>query len=119
MGHYIYALMKAGHNKLEIAQILGRHHSTINREVGRNFGLKGYRPKQAQEFAKQRADGSRNAPRVQEATLQVAAYFLRVDWSPEHFAGLVPVSRETLCRYIYTDKAQGGTLWRSLRCQKK
>ena len=117
--YQIYALMKAGHNQLEIAQILGRHRSTISREVDRNSGLKGYRPKQAQELACQRAEGSRNAPRVPEATLQVAAYFLRQDWSPEQVAGLVPVSHETLYRFIYADKAQGGTLWRSLRCQKK
>ncbi|BBU68670.1 helix-turn-helix domain-containing protein [Fluviibacter phosphoraccumulans] len=45
--YQIYALMKAGHNQLEIAQILGRHRSTISREVDRNSGLKGYRPKQA------------------------------------------------------------------------
>jgi len=112
-------LMKAGHNQLEIAQILGRHRSTISREIDRNSGLKGYRPKQAQEFAMQRAEGSRNAPRVPKSTLQVAAYFLREDWSPEQVASVVPVSHETLYQYVYADKAQGGDLWRSLRCQKK
>ena len=117
--YQIYALMKAGHNQLEITRILGRHRSTISRELGRNSGLKGYRPKQAQGFACQRAEGSRNASRVPKATLQVAAFFLRQEWSPEQVAGLVPVSHETLYRHIYADKAQGGTLWHGLRCQKK
>jgi transposase, IS30 family len=117
--YQIYALMKAGHNQLQIAQILGRHRSTISREVDRNSGSKGYRPKQAHETACQRAESSRIAPRVPEATLQVAAYFLRQDWSPEQVAGLVPVSHETIYRLIYVDKALGGTLWCSLRCQKK
>jgi len=38
----------------EIALLLNKHHSTISREVIRNKGLRGYRPKQAQEKAQQR-----------------------------------------------------------------
>ena len=59
--YQIYALMKAGHNQLEIAQLLDRHRSTISRELSRNSGKRGYRPKQAQELCLQRAEGSRNA----------------------------------------------------------
>ena len=40
-----------GHHKSEIAVVLKRHKSTISREVGRNWGLRGYRPKQAQRLA--------------------------------------------------------------------
>jgi IS30 family transposase len=47
--YQIYALMKAGHDQSQIAKLLDRHKSTINREVRRNSGSRGYRPKQACE----------------------------------------------------------------------
>jgi len=52
--YQIYALLKAKHNQKEVAQILRRAASSISREIKRNKGLKGYRPKQAQEFMYQR-----------------------------------------------------------------
>ena len=36
--YQIQALMKAGHNQTEIAEILGVHKSTISRETCRNHG---------------------------------------------------------------------------------
>jgi len=117
--YQIYALMKAGLNQTEIALILNRHRSTISRELDRNSGQRGYRPNQAQLLADLRAEGSRNAPKVADETLQVAAHFLLQEWSPEQVSSVVPVSHETLYQYVYADKARGGDLWRSLRCQKK
>jgi len=49
--YQIYTLMKAGHNQSEIAQLINVHKSTISREVRRNRGMKGYRPKQAHQFS--------------------------------------------------------------------
>ncbi|MDE0906106.1 MAG: helix-turn-helix domain-containing protein [SAR324 cluster bacterium] len=43
--------MKAGHSQSGIAALLKLHKSTISREVRRNCGLHGYRPKQAQRLA--------------------------------------------------------------------
>ena len=45
------ALFKMGHHQSEIAVVLKRHKSTISREVRRNCGLRGYRPKQVQRLA--------------------------------------------------------------------
>jgi IS30 family transposase len=45
------ALLKMWHHQSEIAVVLKRHKSTISREVRRNRGLRGYRPKQAQRLA--------------------------------------------------------------------
>ena len=45
----------------EIATRLGRHESTIRREMARNRGERGYRPRQAQMLADERSIGSRNA----------------------------------------------------------
>ena len=49
--YQIYALKKAGQNQAQIAEILGRNPGTISRELHRNRGLKGYRPKQAHRLA--------------------------------------------------------------------
>ena len=49
--YQIEALLKAGHRQSGIATVLNRDKSTISREVGRNRGLRGYRPKQAQRLA--------------------------------------------------------------------
>ena len=117
--YQIYALMKAAHNQLEIAQLLDRHRSTISRELSRNSGKRGYRPKQAQELCLQRAEGSRNAYCISDESLRIAAHFIRDEWSPVQVTAKVNVSHETLYRFIYRDKVQGGTLWRYLRCQKK
>ena len=50
----ISALMKAGLNPSEIAVVLRRHKSTVSRELARNRGLCGYRPKQSHQLARQR-----------------------------------------------------------------
>jgi IS30 family transposase len=52
--YQIAALLEAGHNQTEIAGVVGVHKSTISRELTRNRGLRGYRPKQAQALAEQR-----------------------------------------------------------------
>ena len=45
--YHIYAYKKAGFCPKDIAQMLGRHKSAIYRELNRNKGARGYRPKQA------------------------------------------------------------------------
>ncbi|MCU7879418.1 MAG: helix-turn-helix domain-containing protein [Candidatus Thiodiazotropha sp. (ex Lucinoma aequizonata)] len=42
--YQIYVMNKAGHSQIEIAQLLYRSASTINRELRRNRGLRDYRP---------------------------------------------------------------------------
>lgn len=110
--------MTAGLNQTQISINLGRSKSTINREVSRNAGQRGYRPKQADDKALERAQGSRNARRVEDWVLHQAKSYLSVQWSPEQIAGKLPVSHETVYRHVYADKAAGGMLWKQLRCQK-
>ena len=50
----IYALKQAGFKPSAIALQLNRHPSTIYRELLRNRGLRGYRPRQAQQMADNR-----------------------------------------------------------------
>jgi len=57
--YQIYALLKAGNNQREIGQLIKVHKSTISRELRRNRGLRGYRPKQAHQFALDRRKKAR------------------------------------------------------------
>jgi len=65
--YQISALLKAGHNQSKIAMILSRDESTISRELKRNTGLRGYRPKQAQRLAEER----RRSPLITKTNHQV------------------------------------------------
>jgi len=117
--YQISALLKEGLTQSQIAQNLGRHKATISREIARNTGLRGYRPRQASLLTEQRAVNSRNARQIEEADWLSAVSYVKRQLSPEQVAALVPISHETLYRHIYADKAFGGDLWRHLRCQKK
>jgi IS30 family transposase len=59
-----HTIMKAGHDQTQIAKLLDRHKSTISRELNRNTGSRGYRPKQACEMSADRAQNCRNASTV-------------------------------------------------------
>ena len=81
--YQIQALMKAGQTQIEIARILGRHKSTISRELARGSGCREYRPRQAQNRSKERSKYSRNAARVSPEVWCSAKAFLGLQWSPE------------------------------------
>lgn len=117
--YQIYSLMKANQSITQIADQLGRHKSTISLELGRNEGCRGYRPKQACELALKRSQGSRNAREVESWVKREADVLLGLQWSPEQIASKLPVSHETLYLHVYADKANGGKLWKNLRCQKQ
>ena len=86
MNDQIYALRKAGHSQKEIAEVLRRNPSTISRELGRNKGLKGYRPEQAHRLAQNRKK-ERDRTRIPESTWARVEQLLREDWSPEQISG--------------------------------
>ncbi len=121
--YQIHALMKANHSLSEIAGILGRSKSTISREVRRNKGLRGYRPKQAHQLARERRRAKRSK-RIPEETWQWVERLLREDWSPEQISRWLEqekrlhVSHEWIYQYILRDKRAGGDLHTHLRCQK-
>ncbi len=110
-----------------MASIIGVHKSTVLREVRRNCGQRGYRPKQAQTSARarKRQQTRAAATRIAQATwLEVEALLLK-DWSPQQVSGYLgreqkqSLSHERIYQHIYADKAAGGDLHRHLRCQKK
>jgi IS30 family transposase len=61
--YQISVLKTAGHSQVDIAKVIGRHKSTVSRELSRNRELRGYRPKQANTFAENRRQ-DKSAPRV-------------------------------------------------------
>lgn len=115
--YQISALQKAGLKQSEIADVLNRSPSTISRELSRNRGKRGYRPKQAHIKSVERR--AVNARQIDDATWQFAEEKLSLQWSPEQISGHVYISPETVYQRVYADKRAGGLLWKNLRCQKQ
>jgi len=121
--YQISALLKMGHNRTEIAEVIGTHKSTVSRELGRNRGLRGYWPKQAHRKALSRRNHSR--VRIMPEIWELIEAKLRLEWSPEQISGwlhrhqAIQVSHEWIYQYILVDKQAGGDLYRHLRCHKK
>jgi transposase, IS30 family len=83
----IYGLLKTKTRVKKIAAIMQRDRSTIYREIKRNSGQRGYRPKQAQRKAEQRRLNSRQQCKM--ADKRVYAYVtnkLAKYWSPDQIA---------------------------------
>ena len=117
--YQIYILMKDGKTQTQIARLMDRHKSTIGRELARNTGGKGYRPRQACLLTQERSLGSRNATQIAATDWSKAVDCLLDKWSPVQIANQVGISHETIYRHVYADKAAGGSLYEQLRCQKK
>jgi transposase, IS30 family len=86
----LYVLKKKGKSPTEIAELTGRHRSTIYRELDRNAGQRGYRPQQAQRLADQRRLASRRPHKMDDPDVQRYVQD-RIEklWSPEQIAGRV------------------------------
>lgn len=122
--YQIYALMKAGLNQTEMADIVGVHKSTVCRELSRNTGRRGYRPQQAHRFCLQRRQ-QKACARIASSTWRLIEHLLREEWSPVQIAtwlrqeARLQVSHEWIYQHVLADKQAGGTLYRHLRCQKQ
>lgn len=121
--YQIHACMKAGWDQTEIATEIGAHKSTVSRELRRNRGARGYRPKQAHALAVARR-AVKVVTRLLPHDWTRIERLLRRDWSPEQASrrlvtenGIV-VSHEWIYQHVYADKSAGGSLHRHLRCQK-
>lgn len=123
--YQIRALLEAGLLPEVIAEQLGRHRSTIYRELSRNTGLRGYRPDQANTLATNRRKEASTIRSTSDTTWMLVELLIREEWSPEQITGWLQkhgypsVSHEWIYQHIYRDKQQGGTLHLHLRCQKE
>jgi IS30 family transposase len=126
--YHIDDLKREGFSQTKIAKELGRSCSTLSRELRRNQGDRGWRPRQAQLKANERlmTRGSTNAKRASVEAWEYAKRHLQNEqWSPEQiagrleFEGLEKISHETIYQRILDDKNEGGILYTHLRCKKK
>ncbi len=121
--YQIKALLDNKIAKMQIATTLGVDRSTINREIKRNSGKRGYRPKQAHRKSLARRQ-EKSKPRIGEEVWALVEKTLQEDWSPEQVSGKlkasgISVSHERIYQHLYADKFAGGTLWKHLRHPKK
>ena len=123
--YQIEILKKAGKNQKEIAELLGVSAPTISRELNRNKGQKGYRPKQAQIKADKRRKQAAKATKMTLALIILIEARIVLDWSPEQVSGQLKaeldilISHERIYQHIWTDKRHGGTLYTHLRQSNK
>jgi IS30 family transposase len=119
----IAALRQQGCPVQAIAANLGRHRSTIYRELKRNQTPYdgAYRPTVAIERSNGRRSRSRRNARYQAIHYAPIEALLKLQWSPDQIVGWrrrqgMPVmSHETIYLHIWKDKTNGGSLWRHLR----
>lgn len=121
------ALHTQGLSQAEIGRQLGRHRSTIGRELKRNRTRYdgAYRPSKANERTNGRRSRSRRNRQFGPAQFELVESLLRRQWSPEQVSGylrrerLLEISYETIYLHVWRDKAEGGLLWKHLRCSLK
>lgn len=117
----LYRLKKKGESNTRIAELLGRHRSTICRELRRNAGQRGYRPKQAQRLASERRRASCRPHKMEDPEVhQYVQDRLKDYWSPDQIAGRVRrdfprsprrwLSRQTIYDWIHGYRPE----WREL-----
>jgi len=122
--YQIYGLKQAGLNQTEIAKKIGVDKGTISRELKRNEGKRGWRPKQAQLFRDERRQAYTNGKCLSLDEWAEVERLIQEDLSPEQAAnrleleGVLKISHETIYQHIYADKRNGGDLHQHLRSQK-
>ncbi len=94
--YQIYGLKKAGFDQSEISGELKVNKSTISRELKRNVGERGWRPRQAQEKARERRLVCKNANRFSPEDWIQVDLLIRERLSPEQVSGRMAFER--LCR---------------------
>lgn len=128
--YILAALKKQGLSIQQIADNMGRHRSTIYRELKRNscHHMDGsYRPSKAQRRTRARRSRSRRNRHYSEADYALVRTLLQRQWSPEQISGYIRrhklmermISHETIYQYVWRDKANGGSLWLQLRQSQK
>lgn len=121
----LYSQLKLGSSLREIAQTLGRTHTSLSRELKRHtrYG-RSYKPVLANRRAARWSARQRyKAPLKNPETLNYVLSKLRLGWSPETIAGRLKldkpnleVSYESIYRWIYSRLWRKHKLWQYLEC---
>ena len=119
----IQTLKERGDSISRIAKALNVHRSTIYREISRNSENETYEYKKANKKAIYRRQiASRQKIKITPDLKSFIEEKLELQWSPEQIAGRLEtiyqrkvISHETIYKYIWDDKSQGGSLYKNLR----
>lgn len=122
----IHRMSQRGCSQTEISEAIGFGQPTISKELRRNVGKRGYRPKQADEMAskRKRSKNPRHRVIVGETRDEVLKR-LNQQHSPEQIHGALKKegkpapSHESIYKFVVEDKRQGGSLHKNLRINGK
>jgi len=123
--YQIWSLKGSGKNISTIARTIGRHRSSISRELKRNKSPGGYDPEKADFKARKR---QKEAHKYRKFTKEMQIFIkekIEDDWSPEQIEGYCKknginmVSDQRIYEYIREDKSKKGSLYKHLRHTKK
>lgn len=122
----IAILKDRGDSAIKIAKALKVHYTTVNRELNRNSENCSYQQETAQaKSTLRRSNSSRAKKRMHRNVIAIIKQKLELQWSPVQISGflkkraIADISHETIYKYIWDDKRQGGFLYKHLRHQGK
>jgi len=124
--YHISTLYKQGLKQYEIAKEIGVHPATISRELKRNRDKDGrYLAEKAQQetFLRHKYK-AKNSVITNNVEIYIRSK-LKQDWSPEQIAGRIKkdkdisITHESIYRFIYKNKENGGILYKYLRHKNK
>lgn len=117
----IGVLVQQGKSPTQIAKEMGRHRSSIYRELARNQTHGGYFPDTANLYAVNRKIEATAIPRIDEDLMEWTKEKLLLQWSPEQISNRMKlelgksISHESIYKMVYADRKEGGTLHLHLR----
>ena len=121
----ISVFKQAGKTPTEISDLIGKHRSSIYRELGRNSSDGAYFPETANMTAINRKVEAAAIPRIDEEQKKWVVQKLLLQWSPEQISSRMKlereqsVSHEWIYQMIYADRKAGGMLHFNLRWGRK
>jgi IS30 family transposase len=119
--YQIKACLQIDMKQVDIAKLLKRSPATISREIKRNTGKRGYRPKQANDQATMRRLTAEKSIKLTNEIKQDIVKLIKQELSPEQVCdylithGKTKLHHETIYRMLLQDKCDGGTLYKHLR----
>jgi IS30 family transposase len=124
---HIYAYKHSEKSNREIALLIGCSHTTINEEIKRNTGKRGYRNNQADKLSQNRRTQASSTPKKMTLRALILIQYILMDnqASPEQISGSLSlnhgldISHETIYKHIWKDKKNGGELYTHLRHKAK
>ena len=128
---YIEQRLAEGDSIPQIAETLGRHKTSLYRELKRNtdpsIGFYSYLRARSMvtERNHQTVRRVKRLDTLDQQTKQLIDNLLSLRMSPDQIAGLfrtqfqLPISKQTLYRFVWADRSQGGQLYQHLRRRGK